>query len=192
MQVRNKTMMAIIGNLDVWPPFMVSLLESGKRERRGCTAGHGYALALRGKAAFGHGYGVSANGNPVSSKKASGTGKSGYSSCNAAPFDGYSSAADRCAAGGNNFHRDLSARGDRDIEGAGCAACDSHSQSVRQVAGFNGGDVLRSGGNIRQGINPVGVAGSRSAGPTYRGPGDDRATGSICDFARHRSVGRSR
>src|SRR6267154_5433556 len=98
MQVRNKTMMAIIGNFDVWPFFMVSLLESGKRERRGCTAGHGYALALRGKAAFGHGHGVSANGNPVSGKKASGTGKSGYGSCYAATFDRDSCTADRCAA----------------------------------------------------------------------------------------------
>ena len=62
-------MAAIISNFVVWPLFMASLLKSGKRERRSGAAGNGYGLALRGKAAFGYGHGVSANGNPVSGKK---------------------------------------------------------------------------------------------------------------------------
>lgn len=88
-------MAAIISNVVFDPLFIVSLLESGERQRRGCTAGNGCSLALRGEAALGDCYGVRAYGNPVRSKQPSRTAKSRNSGCNAAALDRDSCAADR-------------------------------------------------------------------------------------------------
>ena len=127
---------AIISNFEIWPLFIVSLLESCKRQRGGHAPGNRCSLALRSKAHLATVTVYVPTEIQLVVNKPVELLDPDHSHYNHASFDRYSCAADHCPAGRNNFHGDLSGGCDGNVESAGCASSYAYRKSVRQVAGF--------------------------------------------------------